>query len=123
MSIIKRYAEEMRAENPTFYSDLTSEKVEEILQEIIEKEDLQDDEAADEYFEKMWKKLKAVHKMDDHTVSIEYPAEFPDPDNDKEGEFDYDKFMNTNNEYESIYSDSMELDKDNYRRYQDKLLN
>ena len=50
MSIIKRYAEEMRAENPTFYSDLTSEKVEEILQEIIEKEDLQDDEAADEYF-------------------------------------------------------------------------
>ena len=53
--MLTRYAEEIRSEG---FDDVSQEKMEQILEEIIEKDGLENEELATEYFELMWQKIE-----------------------------------------------------------------
>lgn len=56
VSIVKKYAAEMTADGT--YSNVPQEQMEAILEEVVNHENLETKELAEEFFENMWKKLE-----------------------------------------------------------------
>lgn len=56
ISIVKKYAAEMTADGT--YSNVPQEQMEAILEEVVNHENLETKELAEEFFENMWKKLE-----------------------------------------------------------------
>lgn len=55
--MLKRYAEEIREEG---FDGIPQEKMEEILEEIIEKDGLENEDLANEYFDMQWQRLEKM---------------------------------------------------------------
>ena len=77
--ILESYAAEIRQDMPEAAA-IPEEKIELVLKEIIEKDGLEDEETANEFFEMMWKKIKsqAVKDRDFHDITTPRAPEFVD---------------------------------------------
>lgn len=54
--MLTRYAADFKEENPGL-ADIPDEKLELVLKEIIEKDGIEDEETAKEFFDEMWAKM------------------------------------------------------------------
>lgn len=97
-AILTRYAAELKEENPGL-ADIPDEKLELVLKEIIEKDGIEDEETAKEFFDEMWAKMskKTLPTRLDQNLSEHSKPEYLDL-NGKPDDF-YAKISAGDNDY------------------------